>query len=141
LAAYVDAICNFLSRAYGIDNSRIQIEVHVDDVSLDLDRAIPCGLIINELVSNALKYAFPENRNGRITVRLTSNSDQVYTLIVTDDGVGLPPDFDLGTLKSLGLQLVNDLVRQLTGSIIIDPAPGAGFLISFPTKFPQEKRP
>jgi len=141
LASYVDDICTFLSRAYGIDNSNIRIEVEVDDVSLDLDRAIPCGLIINELVSNALKYAFPENRNGRITVRLTSNSDQVYTLIVKDDGVGLPPDVDLSKLKSLGLQLVNDLVRQLTGSIVIEPAPGAGFFIHFPTKFPQEQRP
>jgi len=139
LAAYVDAICNFLSRAYGIDNSRIQIEVDVDDVSLDLDRAIPCGLIINELVSNALKYAFPENRNGGITVRLTSKTDQVHTLIVKDDGVGLPPDLDVGRLKSLGLQLVGDLVRQLSGSIVIEPAPGAGFFISFPTQFPEEQ--
>lgn len=141
LAAYVDAICNFLSRAYGIDHSRIRIEVHVDDVSLDLDRAIPCGLIINELVSNSLKYAFPENRNGRITVRFTSNSEQNYTLSVADDGVGLPPELELSRLKSLGLQLVNDLVRQLTGSIVIESAPGSGFSICFPAKFPQEQRP
>ncbi len=141
LATYVDAICNFLSRAYGIDSSRIQIEVYVDDVSLDLDRAIPCGLIINELISNALKYAFPENRNGRITVRLTSNSDEYYTLIVADDGVGLPPELELGRLKSLGLQLVNDLVLQLTGSITMEPSHGTRFCIRFPAKFPQEQRP
>jgi len=113
----------------------------VDEVSLDLDRAVPCGLIINELVSNALKYAFPENRNGRIIVRFTSSTDQDYTLTVTDDGVGLPPELDVGRLKSLGLQLVNDLVQQLTGSILIAPSPGAGFFIRFPNKFPQEQRP
>lgn len=141
LGTYVDAICSYLSRAYGIDHYRIHIEVHVDHVSLDLDRAIPCGLIINELVSNALKYAFPENRSGRITVRLTSNSDQNYTLAVEDDGVGLPPDLDLGKIKSLGLQLVNDLVRQLSGSIVIEKAPGAGFFIRFTAKFPQAQRP
>ncbi|MDX1925596.1 MAG: PAS domain S-box protein [Pirellulaceae bacterium] len=138
---YVDAICSYLSRAYGIDNYRIHIEVHVDQISLDLDRAIPCGLIINELVSNALKYAFPENRSGRITVQLTSNSDQNYTLAVEDDGVGLPPDLDLGKIKSLGLQLVSDLVRQLNGSIVIATAPRAGFFIRFPAQFPQAQRP
>jgi len=140
LGRYFAAICHFLSRAYEIDNSRIRIEVHADDVFLDLDRAIPCGLIINELISNALKYAFPENQNGRITVRLAANSDQDCTLFVTDDGVGLPPDLDLGRLQSLGLQLVNLLVLQLHGSIIMEPAPGTGYCIRFPAKFRREQR-
>ncbi|MBL3278720.1 sensor histidine kinase, partial [Klebsiella pneumoniae] len=74
-------------------------------VYLDLERAVPCGLLVNELVTNAFKHAFPEPRQGDITVAVSSRDGQV-TLVVRDNGVGLPPDFDLATVKSLGLQLV-----------------------------------
>jgi two-component sensor histidine kinase len=104
----------------------------VVNTSLDLERAIPLGLITNELVSNALKYAFPRRRSGVIRVDLEIASEDCYRLIVADDGIGLPDSFDLNQLRSLGLQLTRDLIQQLSGSLTIVHAPGTAFHISFP---------
>ncbi|HDL78733.1 MAG TPA: sensor histidine kinase [Bacteroidetes bacterium] len=105
-----------------------------------LDSAIPCGLIINELVSNALKYAF-KNKNGddpsassqsnRIEVRVSQNSDGKYKLIVRDNGSGFPETIDFRNTRSLGLQLVNNLTKQLEGTVELRNNHGTEFEITF----------
>ena len=110
----------------------------MDDVLLDIDTAIPCGLIINELVSNSLKYAFPtdsvcqgqDRANGKISVDLHSNNNGL-TLIVSDNGIGFPPDLDFRKTESLGLQLVDTLTGQLDGEIQLDREGGTAFRITF----------
>ncbi len=94
--------------------------------------AIPCGLIISELVSNALKHAFPDGRQGQILVRLHLGPGGQCALVVGDDGIGLPEGLDLKATKSLGLQLVNRLVAQLEGSIDLDRSGGTTCTITFP---------
>jgi two-component sensor histidine kinase len=94
---------------------KIRLELDVGEFYLDIDKAIPCGLIINELVSNAFKHAFPDGKSGKIQVHLTNKLDR-YTIVVKDTGVGFPDDVDLENTETLGLQLLNDLVKQIDGS-------------------------
>lgn len=124
-------LCGQLVRAYGIDARRIATVVEVDDVLLDLDRAVCCGLIVNELVSNALKYGFPDGRGGTITVQLRAYAGSECELGVADDGVGLPASFDVGQAQTLGLQLVGDLAQQLHGQLRVDGGAGARFRVTF----------
>jgi two-component sensor histidine kinase len=107
------------------------LNTQVEDVSLDIETAIPCGLIINELVSNALKYAFSDNLGGEIQVKLYQEKDQTLTLIVQDNGIGLPAEFDSKKAKTLGLTLVQGLVKQLRGQLEIQSQAGTEFKISF----------
>ena len=114
-AEYVRSLTAYLSRSY-VTRSGIEVVIDIEGVSLGIDTAIPCGLIINELVSNSLKYAFKDDRTGVVHVSL-SKRDDTYTLIVSDNGTGLPPEIDFRNTFSLGLQLVNTLVSQLEGTI------------------------
>jgi two-component sensor histidine kinase len=101
----------------------------LEAVSLNLDQAIPCGLILNELVSNALKYAFPGDRSGEISVALNSDKNERVTLRITDDGVGIPPVSNRG--PTLGMSIVNILMRQLGGTLIRDDAHGVDISLVF----------
>jgi two-component sensor histidine kinase len=92
-------------------------ELVADDVSLGLDKAIPCGIIVNELVSNSLKYAFPDGRKGKVRVGLRLDNSRLVTLTVGDNGVGVPAGLDFRNTDSLGLQLVSLLTVQLKGKI------------------------
>lgn len=100
-------------------------------VSVELDQAIPCGLILNELLTNSLKHAFNEGPGGEVRVSLAQDESGEVTLTVADTGVGLPPDFETRRSRSLGLQLVTDLVRQIGGRLAILPGPGAEFVVTF----------
>jgi two-component system, sensor histidine kinase PdtaS len=128
---YVERLAANLFRSYSGSGGRVSLRVDVKDVRLDADRAIPCGLIINELVTNALKYAFPDGRNGNVTVAMHHDDDQ-YLLIVSDDGIGMRADFDLAETESLGLQLVNMLSNQLGGTVSMDVSHGTRFTVTFP---------
>jgi PAS domain S-box-containing protein len=128
---YVRSLVSDLFRSYRRNFTTIQLEVQTDEVSLELDLAVSCGLILNELMTNALKYAFPDDRNGKICIALRTTPERMLTLRVADDGVGLPEDLDLSKTKSLGLQLVNNLVSQLDGTLEVDTSAGAEFCISF----------
>lgn len=128
---YVENLCAHLFRSYGVDAQRIGLQTAIASVTLDLDRAIPCGLIINELISNAVKYAFPEQRRGHVRIELQQLSAQYYQLHVCDNGIGLPPDLNLAQTESLGLSLVYDLTRQLNGEIQVDCTAGTAFTICF----------
>jgi PAS domain S-box-containing protein len=135
---YIRNLANHLFQSYRIDPEAVVLRTNVKDVSLDINKAIPCGLIINELVSNSLKYAFPEVegsgrknvKKGEIDIRLSSSDGKVM-LLIKDNGTGLPEDLDIETADSFGLQLVTTLVAQLNGKIDIKRKPGATFKITF----------
>ena len=131
MRTHIRNLCDQLSYAYGMDGRRVELEIEVDDLELEIDRAISVGLIINELVSNALKHAFPQGRAGRLSVALRSVGEDGCMLVVRDDGVGLPLAFDTQSSGSLGLQLVHDLTHQLHGSVAILRDGGTSFQIAF----------
>ncbi len=117
---YLLSLVDDLFRIYSIDRERISLDLDVQDVSFDIDTAIPFGLIINELVSNALKHAFPCNLSGEVRVQLKSNPGGGAKLVVADNGIGFPDEFDFTSTNSLGLQLVDSLLGQLNGTIQIN---------------------
>ena len=127
--AYVRRLTDNLFESYGVDENRIGLSVEVDSLLLTIDKAIPMGLIINELVSNSLKYAFPGDRQGRIRIELRAGEGDPFSLTVGDDGSGLPEDIDVDTAESLGLRLVTSLVGQLRARIDVDRTDGTTFRI------------
>ena len=128
-AEYVRSLTAHLSRSY-VTGPNVSIVLDIDEVSLDIDTAGPCGLIINELVTNSLKYAFRSGRKGAISIMLKRSGDAVR-LIVMDDGEGMPPMINFRETSSLGLQLVNVLVGQIEGIIELDSTAGTKFTITF----------
>jgi PAS domain S-box-containing protein len=130
-ADYLDKLTQHLLRCYEKEAGQVSLTVETDKVAIGIDEAIPCGLIVNELLSNALKHAFPDGRKGEVKVRCLSLEDGRISLTVSDNGVGLPPGLDFRNTESLGLQLVTMLVRQLRGIIEIENDCGASFRITF----------
>jgi PAS domain S-box-containing protein len=130
-AQYIPDLTIHLFETYNVSSNTINLKIKVHDIALDIDRAIPCSLIINELVSNSLKYAFPANRKGEIYVEFYPNSDDTLTLTVRDNGIGIPEAFDIATATSLGLTLVQGLVEQLEGTLELDRSQGTAFKITF----------
>ncbi len=129
---YIHNLANHLFRTFLIDPGMVKMQIAVDDLALHIDQAIPCSLIINELVSNSLKYAFPENRRGTINVTIQPSEAGQIKLLVSDDGVGLPANIDFKNTASLGLQLVMTFVEQLNGKISLASGKGTTFSITFP---------
>jgi PAS domain S-box-containing protein len=123
---YVRALVNGLLHAHDALNRRIDVSLDIANVRLAVDDAIPCGLIINELVTNALKHAYPEGRSGRILVKLESNGKH-EVLMVADDGIGLPPHVVLGDGSTLGMELVFTFAEQLQARVEVTRSPGAAF--------------
>ena len=130
-AEYVRDLTDALFISYGADPNLIRLTLNIDDGFVGIDTAIPCGLVINELVSNSLKYAFPDGRSGSIGITMYRTEDQVVRLVVSDDGIGLPEDVDHRKTETLGLQLVATLVEQLEGSIELNREKGTQFVITF----------
>ena len=130
-AEYVQSLTKDLFRSYQRTLGNIRLNIHADQVSLDLDYAVPCGLILNELMTNTLKYAFPDGRDGSIWIDLHAEPDQTLILRVADDGIGLPAGLDILKNKSLGLQLVNSLVKQINGTLVVESSSGTAFQVSF----------
>ena len=128
---YIKTISVQIFRSYGAYSKRIGLEVHVENIILDVDTAIPCGLIVTELVSNSLKHAFIDGRAGSIYIKLSCDNTGMSTLLVRDNGVGLPSHVNLKHLDSLGLKLVGALVNQLAGTVEIETSPGTTFMITF----------
>jgi PAS domain S-box-containing protein len=134
ISQYLHNLMNTLFSTYSISPDRIQVELNIDDILLDVESAIPCGLIVNELMSNTFKHAFPGGRAGKITIGFHL-ADAVYTLSFGDNGVGIPVGFDYTNTDSLGLKLVNLLATdQLDGTIQLVREGGTTFIISFPKK-------
>lgn len=129
---YIEDLTGYLVSSFGVDTNKVTLKVEVEDNLLGIDIAIPCGLIVNELVSNSLKYAFPDNRSGEIEVSLRAMSDGVLELSVSDNGVGLPDGFDLSRNDTLGLRLVSSLAeRQLHGTFRLDDTENTRYVILF----------
>jgi two-component sensor histidine kinase len=130
MARYFEDLLRGLRATYGGATDGVKVTVTAASVVLGADLAIPCGLIANELVTNAFKHAFPGGR-GRIDIALQRRDDQLV-LCVTDDGVGLPPGLDLPSLTSLGLRLVETLSEQIGGALRVDRGdPGVAFSVMF----------
>jgi len=128
---YVEDLMASLKQSYMLAD--IDVKVQTDDLRLGVDTAIPCGLILNELVSNALKHAFKGRDRGTVNVRINRNGHGETTVRVQDDGTGLPPDFDLRQSGSLGMQLVSMLTEQIGGTLSVHVNGGTTFAITFPT--------
>ena len=115
---YVRTVVNYLFRIYGADPERMKLKREIEPVPLAFDHTIPCGLIINELVSNSLKYAFPEADEGEIKIALRSITDHELELTVSDNGIGMPMEIEMGKTESMGLQLIHILAEsQLDGTL------------------------
>ncbi|MGI8745831.1 MAG: chemotaxis protein CheB [Bryobacteraceae bacterium] len=121
-----------LYSVYGVQPERVRVTVEIHEVNLDIDQAMPCTLMINELMSNAFKYAFPDESPGEIAIVLERTGQTDYCLSLKDNGVGLPPDLDFRNTQSMGLQLINIFVDQLQGSAKVLPGPGTHWEIRFP---------
>ncbi len=130
-AEYIRSLTVHLFHTYRVNPNIIRMNTDVRNVYLDINKAIPCGLIINELVSNSLKHAFPDNKKGEICIKLSSNKQRKIKLTVSDDGIGLPKSVSLNEPETLGLQLVSDLIHQIEGTIKLERANGTTFHFSF----------
>src|SRR6266571_2280422 len=131
-AEYVRRLALNLFRSYGADADTVSMALNLEEVVMGIDTAVPCGLIINELISNSLKHAFPPGREGEIRVDLRSRPDNTCELVVSDTGIGLPPASNLPTRPASGLQLVATLTDQLGGTLESQTSEGARFRIEFP---------
>jgi PAS domain S-box-containing protein len=129
---YILSLSKSLVHSYSINAGLVELKTNFEKVFLNLDQAIPCGLIVNELLSNALKYAFPNNRKGIIRMQIKEAKKKVE-LLIKDNGVGMPQDFDFDQNDSLGLQLVFTLIEQLDGEVLFKTKPNQGteYLITF----------
>jgi len=134
---YLHDLVTHLFRSFGVVG-RVQYVLQTEPVKLTVDSAIPCGLIANELLSNALKHAFPNGRAGTVTVQLSQDQAGLGQMSISDDGAGLPSEFDTKRGNTLGLQLVRTLTEQLGGQIEVLRKPSTKFTITFPP--PAEKR-
>ena len=106
------------------------MSINADDLFLDINRAIPCGLLINEMITNSIKHAFPGGRSGEIKIDF-QKKDEEYVLIVQDNGIGFPRDLNLRKTESLGMQLINSLISQLEGELEVTSQNGTKFKIRF----------
>jgi PAS domain S-box-containing protein len=132
LGPYISRVADGLLGMYGHSTDRVALRVAADGVALGIDDTVPCGLIINELLSNSLKYAFPGDRSGEVRIEATSDEDGQITLEVRDDGIGLPDIVDIRRTKTMGMRLVTGLVEnQLGGTIGVERSAGTAFRITF----------
>jgi PAS domain S-box-containing protein len=130
-SGYIQSLATHLFMVYGIKTDAVRLDIDVQDVYLNINTSIPCGLIVNELISNSLKHAFTEGNGGNIRIVLRPENGNKFKLVVSDNGCGLPQNVDVTQTESLGLQLVSMLVSQLQGSIHIERNKGTSFQIIF----------
>ncbi len=132
LGAYLGQITTQSFRTLAATPGAVQLRLDLASVPVEMDQALPCGLLVNELVSNCLKHGFPDGRTGEVRVELQPvPGDPQWRLRVSDTGVGLPADFASLRGQSLGLQLVSDLAQQIDGTLTIGPGPGTDFTVTF----------
>ncbi len=139
---YAQKLTNDLMRSYAVNQASITLENNIENIFISIDTAVPCGLIINELISNSFKYAFPnyeaEKKNGIISINFNHLGGNQLLLVVSDNGIGIQGDIEEKKNSSLGLQLVETLVAQLEGTLEIDLTKGTSFIIKFMN--PQAKQ-
>lgn len=139
VAQYFHRLCGDLQNTYAVEPDRVTIVVQAADIRMSMETAVTCGLILNEMVSNALKHGFPERRRGTIHVDFAAEDgeaagdapERAYRLVVSDDGVGMPPGFEEPRFGSLGLRLIRSLAGQLGGTLAVENDGGAKFTLRF----------
>ena len=132
MARHAELLTHSLFESYGVDPARIGWRVTLGPMTLGVDQAIPAGLILNELISNALKHGFPDGHTGGVVSIEGGAGGGRVVLEVRDNGVGVPGGLERGGPESLGLEIVNVLTRQLKGTLELDRCPGTAFRVSFP---------
>ncbi|NQU63174.1 MAG: CHASE domain-containing protein, partial [SAR324 cluster bacterium] len=134
LKTYLSKVASSIFETYSVTQDKVKLNTDIEEIAISIDQANPVGLVVNELISNSLKYAFPDERKGEISVTL-KKLDKELELIVMDDGIGIPEGLDWKNSKSLGLKLVRTLVEnQLDGSIVMECKNGTKFIIKFNLK-------
>ena len=129
-SSYIKDLAESLVNTYELLNTSVELVFSLDEVFLSLNTAIPCGLILNELISNSLKYAFQGRNNGIIDIKLISKSGKI-SLSLADNGVGISEEITVENTDTLGLQLVSTLVEQMEGQLYLERNNGTKFTISF----------
>lgn len=130
LGEYIRSLSGELYNSMISDTERIKLDLKVENVKIDINTVVPLGLIVNELVTNSMKYAFPDDRKGKINIILFREDDDII-LKISDDGIGFPEDLDYESTNSLGLQLVNNLTMQIDGKLELERSPGTTFTLIF----------
>jgi len=130
-SGYIGSLASQLYRSYDVDPERVKLRLEIEPVSLGINLGIPCGLLINELLTNALRHAFPGGRAGTIVVSMRETPDHSIRLQVRDDGIGVPSDIVVESSNSLGFQLVSMLAGQLNGSLEVRREGGTEFVVVF----------
>lgn len=130
-ADYIQKLSMELFETYSSQSNNIKIDFDLENHKLDTETSIPLGLIVNELISNSLKHAFPDDRKGIIKIKFYKDSEK-YVLMISDNGIGFPEDLDYKKSSSLGLRIVNSLIDQIMGEITMDITHGTEFTIKFP---------
>ena len=132
LKDYIIQLSTSLMRSYSINSGKIELKIDAEELYIGIDKAVPCGLIINELISNILKYAFPDDVKGRITIKLYKYDNRKFLLNIKDNGIGLSKDFNIQKAASLGLEIVVMLVEQIDGTLkVTSGGKGTNFIIKF----------
>jgi two-component sensor histidine kinase len=131
LGDYLRDLIDGLIQSYNVNSNYIQFEINTDLINVNIETAIPCGLIVNELVTNIVKHAFPDRRQGKVLVECLATSDGSIQLKVCDNGVGIPAHIDLSRASSLGLRIIGQLSRQLKGKMKIEATEGTCFALKF----------
>ncbi|HWI57309.1 MAG TPA: histidine kinase dimerization/phosphoacceptor domain -containing protein [Bacillota bacterium] len=129
---YAESLAALLFRSYGVDGHLIRLKIEAHEAFLSVETAVPCGLIVNELLSNCLKHAFPDKRRGEVRIQIGEQSAGWLTLVVADNGIGLPQGIDIERSVTLGLQLVRTLTRQLNGQLEVASEGRTEFKVRFP---------
>ncbi|MDO5981095.1 tetratricopeptide repeat protein [Flavivirga spongiicola] len=130
LQTYLDNLLSHFNTSYDLPEQNITITTAIDNINLGMDRLVPCGLIVNEIIANSIKYAFQDNTNGHISIKASKNKD-TCTLTIQDTGIGFPENFEMESSQSLGMQLIQGLTKQIKGTVEIISNPGACYTITF----------
>ena len=130
---YVRDLVGALNHSFAGDVGKVTIDIDIGDLALGVNTAVPCGLIITELVTNSFQHAFLDNGGGSITIKMAADGDDGFLLVVGDSGRGIPEGFNMNAGSNIGLQIVNSLVKQLKGTIEFDTQKGVEATIRFPS--------
>lgn len=131
LAQYIQDLTDLLYRSHGVDPNLIRLKTEMENIQVDIDRAVPFGLIVNEVLTNSLRHAFPNGENGEIRISLHEVNQKKLEFVLSDNGVGLPQDEDFPKAGSFGLHLVDELAEQIGGDIELSGEGGTTFKITF----------
>ncbi len=141
ISDYVRSLCDHLYEAYAVSRDTISLDLQVEPIYVVMQQAVPIALLLNELIANSLKYAFPAGASGTIHISIKRVEEGAVRLEIRDDGIGLPDGFDIAATETLGHTLVTGLSSQLNGTMSVDGTDGTRFSLTFPLLDPPELAP